>query len=488
MVSWTVIATTGERFSSFGPYVASVNGAGTVAFQAVRSDGGTGVFTSSGEGVTEIGLPSSIGGVTSHPDVNDTAATSFYGDLAIGGQAVFVVQNGRTHVVADTGGLFSSIGPAGPTMNEEGVIAFRADRSPDTSGVFAWDGGALGTVAESGDDWGEFHGLPVVDERGCVVFRADRPDGSAGIYRAEHGSVRALLETGEEFETIGLFPSVAADGAVAFAATLRDGGGGVFVARDGRIAKIQTHGAFESYRGALICDVGVVRIATPSGGTLGLFAGPDPEADRILAAGDPLFGSTIEEFAANPVSVTADGQLVVRLTLADGRGFILRCEPFCASPRVRHAARIVMVDADERVLLFGYRDPTTGNEFWATTGGGIEPGESALEAAQREHREETGHDAPHDLGPVVWHRTTGFEWDGAWMQADEVFFYVRVDGLVVSESHVATLRTEGVIGHRWLSLDELRGSDLEVYPVGLADLVGDLLANGPPTEPMELRE
>jgi hypothetical protein len=31
--SWTVIATTGERFSDFAPYVASVNDAGTVAFQ-----------------------------------------------------------------------------------------------------------------------------------------------------------------------------------------------------------------------------------------------------------------------------------------------------------------------------------------------------------------------------------------------------------------------------------------------------------------------
>jgi len=42
MFSWTVIATTGERFSSFAPYVASVNDAGTVAFQAALRGGGTG--------------------------------------------------------------------------------------------------------------------------------------------------------------------------------------------------------------------------------------------------------------------------------------------------------------------------------------------------------------------------------------------------------------------------------------------------------------
>ena len=114
---------------------------------------------------------------------------------------------------------------------------------------------------------------------------------------------------------------------MAFAATLRDAGGGIFVARDGEIAAIQTDGAFESYRGALISDVGVVRIATPRGGSLGLFSGPDPDTDRIVAVGDPLFGSTVEEFAANPVSVNAVGQVAVRATLADGRGFILRADP-----------------------------------------------------------------------------------------------------------------------------------------------------------------
>jgi GNAT superfamily N-acetyltransferase len=65
----------------------------------------------------------------------------------------------------------------------------------------------------------------------------------------------------------------------------------------------------------------------------------------------------------------------------------------------RRAARVVVVDRRQRVLLFGYRNPTTGKEVWATTGGGIEPGESPEEAARREFREETEHDAPAALGP-----------------------------------------------------------------------------------------
>jgi hypothetical protein len=77
MFSWTVIATTGERFSDFAPYVASVNDAGSVAFQAALRDGGTGVFTGSGGAIAEAAGPALLAGVTSHPDLNDAGATSF---------------------------------------------------------------------------------------------------------------------------------------------------------------------------------------------------------------------------------------------------------------------------------------------------------------------------------------------------------------------------------------------------------------------------
>jgi hypothetical protein len=68
-------------------------------------------------------------------------------------------------------------------------------------------------------------------------------------------------------------------------------------------------------------------IATPRGGSLGLFDGPDPDAHRILALGDPLLDTAVEDFAANPVSVNACGQVAIRASLADGRHVILRADP-----------------------------------------------------------------------------------------------------------------------------------------------------------------
>ena len=82
MFSLTVIASTGERFSDFAPYVASVNDAGTVAFQAALQGGGSGVSTGGGGAVEEAAGPALLAGVTSHPDLNNSGAMSFYGDLS----------------------------------------------------------------------------------------------------------------------------------------------------------------------------------------------------------------------------------------------------------------------------------------------------------------------------------------------------------------------------------------------------------------------
>ena len=328
MFSWTVIATTGERFSDFAPYVASVNGAGTVAFQAALRDGGTSVFTGDGGAVTEVAGIALLAGVSSHPDLNGAGVTSFYGDLATGGQGVFRLSDGRLETIADTRGPLASIGPLGPTVNEAGCVAFRADFATGASGIFVGDGATVTAIADAEDGWSRFHGLPVINNHGIVVFRADREDGAEGIYASRKGSIETVVESGDVFETLALFPSLNDAGTVAFAATLRAGGAGIFTVHDGRVTRIETDGAFETFRGALITGTGaVVRIATPRGASLGLFAGSNPETDRILALGDPLLSSTVTDFAANPVSVNAAGHVAVRATLADCRQLILRADP-----------------------------------------------------------------------------------------------------------------------------------------------------------------
>ena len=57
---------------------------------------------------------------------------------------------------------------------------------------------------------------------------------------------------------------------------------------------------------------------------------------------------------------------------------------------MRPAVRIVCLDVSRRVLLLRWRDPSDGAIVWGLPGGGVNPGESPLDAARRELVEETG--------------------------------------------------------------------------------------------------
>jgi hypothetical protein len=91
---------------------------------------------------------------------------------------------------------------------------------------------------------------------------------------------------------------------------------------------IDTRSPFESFRGVLLNNVGrVIFFATPRGGNLGVFTGRDPLGDSILSLGAPLFGSTIVDFALNPVSINDVDQIAIRVKLANDMQYVLRADP-----------------------------------------------------------------------------------------------------------------------------------------------------------------
>ena len=120
--------------------------------------------------------------------------------------------------------------------------------------------------------------------------------------------------------------------------------------------------------------------------------------------------------------------------------------------RERPSSRLLVLDAQQRVLLFRFENkhgPLAGQVFWATPGGALEPGETFEEAARREMFEETGLQIA-DAGPQVAQRIASFKLTtGETVIADERFFAVRVDTLRVSTEHWTELERDVMTEHRW---------------------------------------
>jgi hypothetical protein len=326
------IAETGARFAAFGPYVPAIDRRGEVVFQATLHDGTTGIFSGSREREPAALTLGQAGGDThtSHPAVDGQGRTVVYARHPTAGERLLRIDRGTASTLASRAQGFTRIGPLGPTTNEAGEVAFRGDAN-GRAGVFLARAGAIEAIATAGGGargFADFHGLPVVDARGRVLFRADRHGGTAGIYLADAGRLELIVQTGKTFRALGAFPSIDHDAErVAFSATRHDGGAGIFVARRGRVETVvEAGGGFESVRGALLGGGKLVFFATPRGGSLGVYGGPDPVADRIVGFGDEVHGSPVVDLALNSVSVDPTGGLALRLGLARGAEVIASVE------------------------------------------------------------------------------------------------------------------------------------------------------------------
>ncbi|MFA7603068.1 MAG: NUDIX domain-containing protein [Novosphingobium sp.] len=138
------------------------------------------------------------------------------------------------------------------------------------------------------------------------------------------------------------------------------------------------------------------------------------------------------------------------------------------SRRIRRAARIVLLDGEDRVLLFRYV-PANYPLFWIMPGGACDPDEDFPTAARRELLEETGIIAePHPLDLV---REAEYDYLGEPVTSVEHFFLHRAMQARIDTSGHTELEREVMQVHRWFTRAEIEAWPETIYPLDIIALM-----------------
>jgi 8-oxo-dGTP pyrophosphatase MutT (NUDIX family) len=155
--------------------------------------------------------------------------------------------------------------------------------------------------------------------------------------------------------------------------------------------------------------------------------------------------------------------------------------PMPGEHRVRNAVRVLLLDEQDRLLLF--RSARRG--WWQPPGGGVGEREDVRAAAAREILEETGL-REFELGAEVWRRRHSFTWRDVHYDQRERWFVARVPAFEPDLGGLSDDERDDLAEWRWWALDELAATKDTLVPSTLAARLRELLEHGPPEAPFDV--
>lgn len=296
-----------------------LNNNGHLAFKALARDGVSRVFTGDARG-----KPVAVSGTenlefVSSLDINDS-------DIVFGagygkGNTYTLGKDGKPKMVpaARYTGLNTMSNPI-PTRS--GGLVYKSDFRIEIIGndgrrtTIATQGSAPGMFKELGDE-------VVVDLSGDVIFYGIPPGRGQGysIFRHHNGGLVDLLADRPPYAQI--HEICGSDNGQVVIHYENDGTEGVDLLSRGRIVTVaDTKSGYEKvFPAFLVGGVNakgtVVFIATPKGGSKGIFVSTDPT--KIIQVGDALTGAKITDLGLASDAINRNGAIVFRATLGDGR-------------------------------------------------------------------------------------------------------------------------------------------------------------------------
>jgi hypothetical protein len=295
-------------------------------------------------------------GLVAISGVNGTDASTQWG--------VFVGDGGPLTTIASSapGQPFLLTNNAMTSINSSGMVAFHANVRSGGSGIFKGAGGEVTTIAQPGDFLDQFGG-PRINDSGTVVFVGRTKALVNGIFTGTGGALTTIADTSGAFTNFLTNPSINSSGVVAFTANLGDGGDnggrGIFMGSGGPTTMIADNSGLYNYfnYNVEINDRNTVAFTADlkTGGS-GIFTGPDPVVNKVIAVGDSLFGGKVTDVNLAPGGLNNHNEVAFRYILDTKVNGLYVTGLAIASPRtvLANISTRMRVEDGDNVLIGGF--------------------------------------------------------------------------------------------------------------------------------------